>query len=137
MEDDGFCLNFAVLHINLISTEYNRDIFTYSYKISVPVGNILVRDSRCNIKHNNGTVGLDVVTITKTSQLLLASSVPDIESVGEFVFSFKTYKETNRECKNNDESCLWLNYFCIIRSKVLKLTLSLIANNPLSQKHYC
>lgn len=85
VEDDGFRLDFAVLHINLVSTEYNWDIFTHSHKISVPVGNILVRDSRCNIKHNNGTVSLDVVTITKTSQLLLASSIPDIEFDGSSI----------------------------------------------------
>jgi len=45
----------------------------------VPVGNVLVGDTGGDIEHDDSTLSVDVVTITKTSKLLLPSSVPDIK----------------------------------------------------------
>ena len=45
----------------------------------MPVGNVLVCDASSDIEHDDTTLSVDVVTITETSELLLSSSVPDIE----------------------------------------------------------
>ena len=46
----------------------------------MPVGHVLVRDTRGDIKHNDTTLALNIVTISETTKLLLASGVPDIEA---------------------------------------------------------
>ena len=45
----------------------------------MPVGNVLVGDPRGNIKHDDTALSVDVVTITKTTELLLTSGIPDVE----------------------------------------------------------
>lgn len=45
----------------------------------MPVGDVLVGDARRHIEHDDTALAVDVVTITKTTELLLTSSVPDIE----------------------------------------------------------
>ena len=45
----------------------------------MPVGNVLVGDTRGNIEHDDTALAVDVVAITETTELLLASSVPHIE----------------------------------------------------------
>jgi hypothetical protein len=45
----------------------------------VPVGDILVCDTRGNIEHNDTALSVDVVAITKTTEFLLTSCVPDVE----------------------------------------------------------
>jgi len=45
----------------------------------VPVGNVLVGDSRCDIEHDDTALAVDVITITETTELLLSSSVPYIK----------------------------------------------------------
>lgn len=47
--------------------------------LTVPVGNILVGDTGCHIEHDDTALSIDIVTVTKTSELLLSSSIPDIE----------------------------------------------------------
>lgn len=45
----------------------------------MPVGHILVGDSRCDIKHDDTALAIDIVSVTKTSKLLLPCSIPDIK----------------------------------------------------------
>jgi hypothetical protein len=45
----------------------------------MPVGHVLVCDAGGNIEHDDTALSVDVVSITETSELLLASGVPDIE----------------------------------------------------------
>jgi hypothetical protein len=45
----------------------------------VPVGDVLVGDAGCDIEHDDTTLAIDVVTVTKTSKLLLSCGIPDIE----------------------------------------------------------
>jgi hypothetical protein len=70
------------LDIYFIATENNRDIFADAFEIAMPVGNILVCDSRCDVEHDDTTLTLDVVSISKPTKLFLACSVPDIETDG-------------------------------------------------------
>ena len=48
----------------------------------MPVGNILVRDSRCDIKHDDATLALDIISISKTTELFLASRIPGVKADG-------------------------------------------------------
>lgn len=48
-------------------------------KHTVPVGDVLVGDAGSHIEHDDTALAVDVVTITKTTELLLTSCVPDIE----------------------------------------------------------
>lgn len=60
----------------------------------MPVGNILVGDPGGDVKHNDTTLAVDVITISQSSKLLLASSIPNIEL--EFT---KVGEETERAAK--------------------------------------
>jgi hypothetical protein len=48
----------------------------------VPVGHVLVGDPAGNIEHDDTALALDVVTVTETTELLLAGSVPNVEADG-------------------------------------------------------
>lgn len=45
----------------------------------MPVGNVLVGDTGGNVEHDDTALAVDVVSITETTELLLAGGVPDIE----------------------------------------------------------
>ena len=45
----------------------------------MPVGNVLVGDTRGDIEHDDTALAVDVVTITETTKLLLTCGVPNIE----------------------------------------------------------
>ena len=47
--------------------------------LTVPVGDVLVGDTRGNIEHDDTTLSVDVVTVTETTELLLTCGVPNIE----------------------------------------------------------
>jgi hypothetical protein len=75
----GRGLDFAFLDVNLVSAKHDGDVLANSLQVSVPVGNVLVGDSRCDVEHDDTTLTLNVVTISQTTKLLLTSSIPDIE----------------------------------------------------------
>lgn len=70
------------LDIDLVSTKHNGDVFTNPLQISVPVWYVLVGDSGSNIKHDDTTLSLDIVTISETTEFLLSGSIPDVEADG-------------------------------------------------------
>jgi hypothetical protein len=45
----------------------------------VPVGDVLVGDTGGDIEHDDATLAVDVVSVTKTSELLLSCGIPYIE----------------------------------------------------------
>ena len=45
----------------------------------MPVGNVLVRDPRGDVEHDNTTLAIDVVTISQATEFFLTCSVPDVE----------------------------------------------------------
>lgn len=45
----------------------------------MPVGDVLVSDTGCDVKHDDAALAVDIVSITKTSELLLSCGIPDIE----------------------------------------------------------
>ena len=79
MEGNLLGLNLTVLDFYLVSGEDNWDIFADAGEITVPVGNIFVGDTRCDVKHNDGALALDIVSITQSSELFLPGGIPNIE----------------------------------------------------------
>lgn len=57
-------------------------------KHTVPVGDVLVCDTRSHVKHDDTALAVDVVSVTETTELLLTCSVPDIELDGAKVLFF-------------------------------------------------
>jgi hypothetical protein len=47
--------------------------------LTVPVRNIFVCDAGGDVEHDDAALAVDIVTVTKTSELFLSSSIPDIE----------------------------------------------------------
>ena len=48
-------------------------------QLTVPIWDVLVSDTRCDVEHDDATLSVDVVTISKATKFLLPSRVPDIE----------------------------------------------------------
>ena len=45
----------------------------------MPIGDILVCNARRDVKHDNATLALDVITITETTKFFLPGSIPNIK----------------------------------------------------------
>jgi hypothetical protein len=51
------------------------------YKFA-PVGNILVHDSRCDVEHDDVTLALNLITVSKATKLFLTGRIPGVEADG-------------------------------------------------------
>eukprot|EP01052_Picozoa_sp_SAG31_P030030 SAG31_NODE_3044_length_4751_cov_29.695615_2_plen_92_part_00 len=80
MKSDRLGFDLAIFHFALVSHHDNRYVLANPGDISVPCLYALVRDSRCDVEHDDGAVTADVVTIAQAAILLLAGSIPDIEA---------------------------------------------------------
>jgi hypothetical protein len=49
-------LDLSLLDIDLVTTKDNRDVFTNSFQVPVPVGHVLVGDSRGDVEHDDTTL---------------------------------------------------------------------------------
>jgi hypothetical protein len=45
----------------------------------VPVGDVLIGNAGGDVKHDDAALAVDIVSITKTSELLLSCGIPDVE----------------------------------------------------------
>jgi hypothetical protein len=63
----------------------------------MPVGNVLVGNPRRNVKHDNTALALDIITIAKTTELFLSSSVPYVKADGAKVGSESQRMDFNTE----------------------------------------
>lgn len=71
VENYALGLHLPILDVNLVSTKDNWDVFTNSDQISVPVRNILIGNSGCDIKHDNSTLSLQ----TNTEELVVLENL--------------------------------------------------------------
>lgn len=78
------------LDVNLVSTQNNGDVLAHPLEVTMPVRDVLVRDTRRHVEHDDTALSLNVVSITETTELLLAGSIPDIEADST---------EVGRECQ--------------------------------------
>lgn len=72
----------AHLDINLVTTQYNWDVLANTLEVTVPVGDVLVRDTGGDVEHDDATLALDVIPIPEATELLLPSSIPYVEADG-------------------------------------------------------
>merc|ERR1719469_209315 len=79
MELDLLGFHLSIFHVNFVSDQYNGNVFTHPDNVTVPIGDILVGDARSDVKHDDGTLTLDVITIAQTTEFFLSCSVPDVE----------------------------------------------------------
>ena len=82
MEGDLFGLDLSVLDFDLVSSEDDGDSFANAGQVAVPVGYIFVGDATGDIKHDNGALTLDVVSVAESTELFLSGGVPYIELDG-------------------------------------------------------
>lgn len=61
----------------------------------MPVGNVLVGNSGCDIEHDDTALAVDVVPISETTELLLACGVPDIELDPSVILKYHKPAEPN------------------------------------------
>jgi hypothetical protein len=47
--------------------------------LTMPVGDVLVGDTRGHVEHDDTALAINVVSITETTEFLLSSGVPDIK----------------------------------------------------------
>ena len=80
VEGDGLGLDLALLDIDLVAGQDNGDVLANADQVTVPVGDVLVGDTRGDIKHDDPALALDVVAVPETSKLLLAGGVPNVEA---------------------------------------------------------
>jgi len=85
VEGDLLGLDLAILNVDLVSAQYDGNILAHTNEIAMPVGDIFVCNAAGHIKENNGSLGLNVITIAKTSELLLPRGVPNVETDGSAV----------------------------------------------------
>ena len=85
VEGDLFGLDLALLDIALVAAEDDGDVGADTDQILVPVRDVLVSLSGSDIEHDDSALTLNVVTIAKTAELLLTSSVPNVEANGAAV----------------------------------------------------
>lgn len=70
----------ADLNVDLVTAKDNGDVLAHTLEITVPVGDVLVRDTGSHVEHDDTALPLDVVTITETTKLLLSSGIPHVET---------------------------------------------------------
>lgn len=82
MEGDIGSLDLALLDVHLVAAQHDGDVFTHALEVAVPVGYVLVRDARGDVKHDDAALALNVVAVAQAAEFLLAGSVPDVEADG-------------------------------------------------------
>lgn len=55
---------------------------------TVPVGNVFVGNSGCDVEHDDTALSVDVVPISETAEFLLTCGIPDIELYRSVVLKF-------------------------------------------------
>lgn len=80
VEGDGLGLDLSLLDVDLVSAQDDGDVLAHSNEISVPVGHVLVCDSGGDVEHDDSALAVDVVAVSETSELLLSSGIPHVES---------------------------------------------------------
>jgi hypothetical protein len=108
MEGNSLGLDLALLDVDLVAGQDDGDVLADTDQVAwgmlvvsrtalggarrtVPVGNVLVCDTRGDVKHDDTALAIDVVSITETTELLLACRVPDVELDGAEVLPVYQY----------------------------------------------
>lgn len=71
--------DFSVFLVDFVPHQHNRNILADSRQIFVPLGDTGVGDSAGDIKHENSSMGSDIITFSETTQFFLTCSVPKVK----------------------------------------------------------
>ena len=100
MESDGLGLHLALLDINFVADQDDGDVFANADQVTMPVGNVLVCDTRSDVEHDDTALSVDVVPVAKTTEFLLPCCVPDVELdlaiILEALGQLRTYTRNDR-----------------------------------------
>uniref|UniRef100_A0A8D8RWT0 Uncharacterized protein n=1 Tax=Cacopsylla melanoneura TaxID=428564 RepID=A0A8D8RWT0_9HEMI len=66
----------------------------------MPVGHVLVGDTRGDVEHDDGTLTLDIITVSESSKLFLSCRIPHIESDCSSVCMEHQRMHFNTQCGN-------------------------------------
>lgn len=56
MKNNTLGFNFTVLDVNLVATEDDGNVLTDTDQVTMPVGYVLIGDSRSDVKHDDSTL---------------------------------------------------------------------------------
>lgn len=95
----------ANLDIDLVAAQDDWNILANPLQISMPVGDVLVCDPRGHIEHDDATLSLDIISISETTEFLLASRIPHVEGqITEIGVEFEWVDfDTECSCQKTDE----------------------------------
>ena len=105
VKHNAICFDFSILDIDLVSSEYNWDIFADPHQITMPIWNVFVSDTWRHVEHNDSALSLNiyyvlitlrktcetskitlnVIAITESSEFFLTSGIPNVKSKGASV----------------------------------------------------
>ena len=57
VKHDALGFDFPVFDVYLVATEDYGNVLTHAHQIAMPVGDVLVGDSRRDVEHNDCTLG--------------------------------------------------------------------------------
>lgn len=80
VERDLLGLHLAVLHIDFVSDEHNRNGLAHTSEILIPLGHVGVGDAGADVEHDDAAVAANVVAIAETTKFLLAGRIPNVEN---------------------------------------------------------
>eukprot|EP00906_Rhabdomonas_costata_P021981 RCo031825 len=108
VECDLLGLHRALHNVHLVAHQDNRDVFAHPDNVTVPVGDVFVGLPRGDVKHDDSAVSLNVVAVSETSKLLLARSIPHIET------DFTPVRVERQRVDLNTDGCnvLFLKFSC-------------------------
>lgn len=66
VESDLLGLDLSVLNVNLVSNENDGDVLANSDEIFVPLGYVLIGNSRADVEHDNSAVSTDATIMVNT-----------------------------------------------------------------------
>ena len=98
VEGDLLGLDLSVLDVDLVTDQYNWDGLADTSQIFVPLGNVGVGDTGAGVEHDDTALSSNVVAVTKTAKLLLASSVPHVELTLSVVSEELHWVDFDSEC---------------------------------------
>jgi len=100
VESNGTCLDFALLDVDFVSTKDDGDALADTVEITMPVWHVFVGDPGGDVEHDDTTLALDVVAISKATKFLLTCGVPHIEADGAKVGGELEWVDLNTESGN-------------------------------------
>ena len=100
MKCDRLGFDLSVLDVDFVTAQHNRYVLAHSDQIFVPRRHVFVCDARGHVEHDDGALALNIVAISKTAELLLASRIPHVEG------NWATVCRESERMNLNAKSCL-------------------------------